>query len=201
MHAERPSRLDPRARRAEREACIARTGDVARPLVESYGDAAVTALNACSPDVGKKLAASHKEGTLDKLPSPSISSRPSQERTRDEVAIWALHNAEALGDPDAFQAFLLEPLEYVMELKTLSTGAAEARARRLSGHASTAGDGWRQSPMTGATSPSPAAGSVSSSSCSGATNSDRQPRLSLVAKGLPTVPASLLHHRSEDSQS
>ena len=42
---------DARLRRAIRENTIARVGEQVRPLVETYGEAAVTALNGCSPGV------------------------------------------------------------------------------------------------------------------------------------------------------
>jgi len=70
VRQEKPSRLDARTRRAAREAAVARTGDEARALIESWGDEAVTALNALSPAVGKKLSAFHTAGKLSNFPDP-----------------------------------------------------------------------------------------------------------------------------------
>src|SRR5260370_17756963 len=53
-----------------------------------------------------------------------------QPRHGDDVALFAIRHAGQLTDPDCFDAYLLNPLEYAMGLKQLSAGAAEVRARR-----------------------------------------------------------------------
>jgi len=122
---------DPRIRRAWREQAVARVGPVARALVEAYGDEAVCAIFACSPQVGWMLAQFHASANLDKLPRPrGLLAVIAQPRHGDYVALWAMQHAEELRDIDSFDAYLLNPLEYALGLKQLAAGAAEVRARR-----------------------------------------------------------------------
>jgi len=116
MHAERPSRLDPRAR--------APRGGLHRPHWRC-GSPAGGVLRRCRcyrpqrllSDVGKKLAASHRRDAR-QLPSPVDLLKTIRKKEHGMRSPSGHSTTRALGDPDAFQAFLLEPLEYVMELKT-----------------------------------------------------------------------------------
>ena len=123
---------DPRARRARREQAVAQVGPAARDFVETQGDEAVAAIFACSKSVAGKLAEFHASGGLGKLPRPNnllrAIGRPSN---GDDVALWAIQHASALEDPDSFDAFVQNPLEYALGLKQLEDGAAEMRARRM----------------------------------------------------------------------
>jgi LPXTG-motif cell wall-anchored protein len=58
-----------------------------------------------------------------------------QPRHGDDVAVWAMQHARELQDTDSFDAFLVSPLEYALGLKQLTTGAAEAKTRRLNRNA------------------------------------------------------------------
>ena len=123
---------DPRTRRALREQAVASVGPIARDFVETHGDEAVAALFACSKPVAVKLAQFHASGDLGRLPRPRdlllAIARPG---CGDDVTLWAISHAAELADRDAFDAYLINPLEYAMGLKPLATGAAEMRARRL----------------------------------------------------------------------
>lgn len=127
-----PPAADPRARRVSRERAVASVGPVARDFVETHGDEAVAALFACSRPVAVKLAQFHDGGELGKLPRPRdlllAIARPG---CGDDVALWAIGHAGELGDRDAFDAYMINPLEYAMGLKPLAMGAADMRARRL----------------------------------------------------------------------
>ncbi len=123
---------DPRVRRAVREEAVAIIGPNARDFVETQGDEAVAAIFACSKPVAAKLAEFHMCGEMGKLPRPRDLLRViAQPRHGDDVALWAIHHARELADPDSFDAYLSSPLEYAMGLKQLAAGAAEARAGRL----------------------------------------------------------------------
>lgn len=123
---------DPRIRRAWRERAVAKVGPIARDLVETHGDEAVAALFACSRPVAVKLAQFHASGNLNRLPRPAdlllAIARPG---CGDDVAVWAIGHAVELADRDAFDAYVISPLEYAMGLKPLAVGAAEMRAWRL----------------------------------------------------------------------
>jgi hypothetical protein len=133
---------DPRVRRANRERAVALVGPTARDFVETYGDEAVAAIFACSGPVALKLAQFHNSGELRKLPRPlgllNVIAHPGH---GDDMALWAIRHARELNDVDSFDAFLFNPLDYALGLRQLETGAAEARARRLS-HAATKTRSW-----------------------------------------------------------
>lgn len=126
------SSSDPRVRRAHREKAVATIGPIARQFVETYGEEAVAAIFACSKSVAVKLAEFHASGELGRLPRPRdllcVIANP---RHRDDVALWAIGHASELTDPDSFDAYLANPLEYAMGLRALQTGAASVRTNRL----------------------------------------------------------------------
>jgi hypothetical protein len=126
------SGVDPRTRRAWREQAVASVGPIARDFVEMYGDEAVAALFSCSRPVAVKLAQFYASGDLGMLPRPRdlllAIARPG---CGDDVTVWAIGHAAELADRDAFDAYLMNPLEYAMGLKSLEAGAADTRARRL----------------------------------------------------------------------
>ncbi|HYV37935.1 MAG TPA: hypothetical protein VE988_19780 [Gemmataceae bacterium] len=123
---------DPRVRRAYREKAVAIVGPKGRDFVEAYGDEAVAAIFACSRPVAVKLAEFHSSGEMSKLPRPAgLLLVIAQPRHGDDVALWAIHHAGELADPDSFDAYMLTPLDYALGLKALEQGAAESRARRL----------------------------------------------------------------------
>lgn len=132
-----PDPGDPRVRRAAMERAVQKAGPESRAMVESYGPAACEAVRACSPEVCRRLAEAHNDGRLSRLPSArDLLAAVGQPGHGDEVALWALDpaNARQLEDVDAFNAFLRgPPLEYCLNLRQLAEGAAEERARRLSG--------------------------------------------------------------------
>lgn len=121
---------------AVRELAVAALGGTpeARKLVEDFGETGVRAVNACSIEVGKKLAAWHSEpGGMSSLPRPGdflalLAGRP---RDADEIALWVMGNAQRMRDLDNFEAVLHEPLEVILGLKRLEQAASENRARRL----------------------------------------------------------------------
>lgn len=126
---------DARLMRARREWAFSFAGGTpqARTAVEKYGESFVVAVSACSPEVAARLAdfAASPDG-LCKLPKPNdllhVIGSP---QMGDDVAIWALQHAAELRDVDNFGAFLIAPLQYVLSLQSLSTGAAQYRANRL----------------------------------------------------------------------
>ncbi|HYV36635.1 MAG TPA: hypothetical protein VE988_13080 [Gemmataceae bacterium] len=123
---------DPRVRRAYREKAVAFVGPSGRNFVEAYGDEAVAAIFACTRPVAVKLAEFHNCGEMGKLPRPvGLLLVIAQPRHGDDVALWAIHHAGELADPDSFDAYMLTPLDYALGLKALEQGAAESRARRL----------------------------------------------------------------------
>jgi hypothetical protein len=129
---------DPRLRRAWREQAVAEVGPVARDFVETMGDDAVAAIFACSRPVAVMLAEYFNSGGMGKLPRPrGLLWVIGQPRHGDDVAVWAIHHAAELADVDSFDAYLISPLDYAMELKPLAAGAAEVRERR--NQAATAG--------------------------------------------------------------
>ncbi|MBA4067169.1 MAG: hypothetical protein C0501_26385 [Isosphaera sp.] len=144
-----PAAGGPRERRAAREWAVARLGGgpEARRLVEDHGEAAVRAVAACSPEVGRKLAAWHADPDgLGRLPRPADLLRAVGDGPRGgaDLACWAIANGPALRDPDAFEALLRDPLELVMGLKPLAQAAAEHRAARL---ARAEGGRWLDDPF------------------------------------------------------
>jgi hypothetical protein len=123
---------DARARKAEREACEARVGECCWPLIEAYEDAAVAALTACSPEVGQALCRFYADGNLSRLPEPrDFLVCVGKKGHGSEVAAWAMSHVDELTNNDAFVAYMIEPLEYALELKRISSGTADIRARRL----------------------------------------------------------------------
>jgi hypothetical protein len=123
---------DPRARRANRERAVDAVGPITRDFVETHGDEAVAAIFACSKPVAEKLAEFFASGEMSKLPRPrSLLYVIAQPRHGDDVALWAMQHVGELADPDSFDAYLLSPLDYALDLKQLNAGAAEMRARRL----------------------------------------------------------------------
>lgn len=130
-YAPAPKPSDPRARRAAREHAVAQVPE-ARAFVEAYGEDAVAVLFATTRPVGKKLAAFHGSGDLDKLPRPADLLRViASPNAGDDVAVWAMDHAQELRDVDHFQAYLAEPMDYALALRSLAAGAAEFRSRRL----------------------------------------------------------------------
>jgi hypothetical protein len=131
-----PGNNDPRARRAMRERAVAYAGDASREFIETQGEPAVVAIFACSQDGARKLVEFHNSGKLAKLPRPAellrVIAMPGH---GDDVVIFAMQHETELTDVDHFDAYLLSPLDYAYSLRKLSEGAAEARARRLSGQA------------------------------------------------------------------
>lgn len=123
---------DPRERRAAREAAVARVGEAARGLVETYGEPAVLAIRACPTEIGRRLAEFHTSGRLAKIPRPAdLLTCIGQPGMGPEVAVWVMAHDQDLYDLAAFDAFLVSPLVYALNLKPLSQGAAEIRAQRL----------------------------------------------------------------------
>jgi hypothetical protein len=131
-----PINNDPRARRAMRERAVAYAGEASRDFIESLGDPAVAAIFACSQDGARKLVEFYNSGKLAKLPRPTdllrVVAMPGH---GNDVVVFAMQHEAELTDVDHFDAYLLSPLEYAYGLRKLSEGAAEARARRLSGQA------------------------------------------------------------------
>jgi hypothetical protein len=127
---------DPRVRRAQREAAVVKAGPNAPAFVEAQGDESVAAIYACSNAVAVKLAEFHSSGEMAKLARPrDLLCIIAQPRHGDDVAVWAMQHARELQDTDSFDAFLVSPLEYALGLKQLTTGAAEAKTRRLNRNA------------------------------------------------------------------
>jgi hypothetical protein len=132
LHAQSIKTDAARLRRANREKAVAKVGSESREFVETYGEDAVAAIFACSPQVGMKLVECHASGALAKLPSPCDLLRLiANPRHRDDVALWAVQHASELTDPDSFDAYLARPLEYALSLKPLKQGAAEVMATRI----------------------------------------------------------------------
>ena len=134
-----PVNNDPRARRALRERAVAYAGAAARDFVETQGDPAVAAIFACSQAGARKLVEFNNSGKLAKLPRPADLLRViALPGNGDDVVLYAMQHENELTDVDHFDAYLLNPLVYAYGLRRLSEGAAESRARRLSGQAAAA---------------------------------------------------------------
>lgn len=127
----------PRAERQRREEAVAFVGhdQVARSLVETYGDDACYALFACSPAVAKRLAEWHNTGDFERrISKPKELLRVIAAKDGgDEAALYAMNAMKTaeLSDPDCLDAFLASPAHYFLAIKKLSDGAAEIRARRM----------------------------------------------------------------------
>jgi hypothetical protein len=119
--------------RMRREQAVAYVGPVARGLVETYGEEAVSALAMCSPAMGKKLADWFNAGQLDgQIPRPAaVLAAIGSPGAGDAVAWWCMQHASELQDIDACDAFLIDPVSYALHVKTLEAGAAQKRAFRL----------------------------------------------------------------------
>ena len=131
-----PTNNDPRMKRAMRERAVAYAGDASRDFIETYGDPAVMAIFGCSHDGARKLVEFYNLHKLEKLPRPTDFLRVvSLPGNGDDVVIFATMHDNELTDVDNFDAYLLNPLDYAYALRKLSEGAAEARARRLTGQA------------------------------------------------------------------
>ena len=128
---DKAARPDARQIRAEREKCVARTGAAARRLVEEHGPA-VSALNACTPAIGKNLAEAYDAGVLDKLKVDDLLNAVAAGGT-DDAALWMIRpeHAAELQDPDACGAFCAAPVDAALGIRKLPEMAAEYRARRL----------------------------------------------------------------------
>jgi hypothetical protein len=102
--------------------------------VETYGEHAVVALDACQVATGEKLVALFNSGDMKKWPRPAdllvVIAKPNH---RDDIALFALECHRELEDLDAFEAYLADPLTIAMRLKPLAQAAAEMRAKRLQG--------------------------------------------------------------------
>lgn len=122
--------LTPRQERARRESAVARTGAVARELVEKYGEDAVKTLAALTPETGQRLAKFHIDGGVDRMSRPRDFLAAC--RLGDDVCAFGIANAKALQeDSDALAAFAAEPEVFALRLRSLADGAAQARSRRL----------------------------------------------------------------------
>lgn len=125
---------DPRSQRARREFAVAKVGnnEVARSLVETYGDDAIAAIVQCDVETGKRLAEWHNSGEFQRrIGKPrQLLQVIGQPGAGDEVAVFAM-KAPELSDPDCLEAFLASPLHYTCAIKKLADGAAEIRARRM----------------------------------------------------------------------
>lgn len=126
---------DPRAMRARREQAVTHVGSdqIARKIVEEFGEDAVAALLACSPETAKRLAQWHNNGDLNRqVVKPRDLLRViGQPGAADEVAVFAMQNADKFGDVDVLDAYTSAPLFYTCGIKKLSDGASEMRARRV----------------------------------------------------------------------
>lgn len=131
-----PASNDPRLKRAMRERAAAYAGEASREFIETLGEPAVVALLACSKDGAKRLVELYTSGKLSKFPRPTdllqVIALPGM---GDDVVIFAMQHDSELTDVDNFDAYLISPLDYCYSLRKLSEGAAEARARRLTGQA------------------------------------------------------------------
>lgn len=69
---------DPRAMRARREQAVTHVGSdqIARKIVEEFGEDAVAALLACSPETAKRLAQWHNNGDLNRQVVKAHEDRP-----------------------------------------------------------------------------------------------------------------------------
>jgi hypothetical protein len=124
---------DPRMQRARRESTVFYTGQVARKIVEDFGDSACYALMSCSQRTGHRLSEWHNSGEFERqIPRPKdLLTVIGQPGAGESVAIFALEHAHELNDPDTCDAYLLSPLQYTCAIKRLSDGAAEMRVKRL----------------------------------------------------------------------
>jgi hypothetical protein len=121
----------PRERRAIRDKAVERAGPESRNFVEAYGEDAVAAIYACTSLGIQKLIEFHASGGMGNLPRPRDLLRAvAQYRHGDDVILWAAANQTELVDPERFDAFINEPLEFALGLKTLAEGVEELRAAR-----------------------------------------------------------------------
>lgn len=120
----------PRAGQQPGNQAVQQGGPSAGTSVDADGDLAA-ALFACSPDVAALLADFYDAGGLDSLPEPDdLLDTIAQPGGGDDVALFAIQHSQELADPDAFQAYLKNPRDYVRGQKNLADGAAEVRNSR-----------------------------------------------------------------------
>jgi hypothetical protein len=124
---------DPRMQRMRRETTVLYCGDVARKIVEDFGDPACYALMSCSQRTGRRLSEFHNSGEFERqIPrAKDLLTVIGQPGAGEAVAVFALDHAAELSDADTCDAYLLSPLQYTCAIKRLEVGAAEMRARRL----------------------------------------------------------------------
>ncbi len=117
----------PREKRAARDAAVQRVGPEARSLVETYGEAAVEALNSVSLPVGRMLAECHNSGDLMKVARPySVLRAMATPDSRDDVALFVIERIHDLSDAAVCEAFLTDPLAFSLGLKDLSASVERA---------------------------------------------------------------------------
>ncbi len=100
---------DPRMQRARRETTVAYVGQVARGLVETYGDSACYALISVSQSTGRRFSEWHNSGEFERqIPRPKdLLTVIGQPGAGEPVAWYALEHAVELSDPDTCDAYLL----------------------------------------------------------------------------------------------
>ncbi len=128
------SAADSFQRRATRERAVAWSGVHCRRFIEEIGDSAALACLACSPWNANRLAQFHYSGQLGRLPDPDRILLAIA-HNGDSVAWFVIHHAQELEEPDECSAFLLNPAEYALSLKTLEQGATEVRASKMAQYA------------------------------------------------------------------
>ena len=122
--------------RAARESAVAhcRSSTAARNLVESdeFGDEAAKAILNCSRESGCRLAEFYESGGLSKCSKPKeLLVLISKQGNADDIVAWIISHQSDLTDRDAVDAFLNEPMTFVLSLRKISTAAQERKAKRL----------------------------------------------------------------------
>ncbi len=126
-----PGQMSPavmRAIHARRAAIVRRLGSaVVGPLLDDHPVAAVQALDNLPNAHARRLALAYQEGRLQAVPDMNFAlaviAHPSGER---EAADFIIDNAPLLSDKGAWGRFRREPLAFVLKLKRLQKGDAEA---------------------------------------------------------------------------
>ncbi len=125
--------MNPRSRRELREQAVFYAGVDARHVVESAcGDEAAFALLSCSQPVSMNLATFSARGGFARIPRlKDLFLMIASPGHGDEVAMFAMWNANTLADPAAFETFSESPMDFAMGLRNLQTATAERKSQSI----------------------------------------------------------------------
>ncbi len=126
-----PGHMSPavmRAIHARRASIVRRLGSaVVGPLLDDHPVAGVQALDNLPNEHARRLALAYQEGRLQAVPDMSFALAVIAHRSGErEAADFIIDNAPLLADKAAWGRFRREPLAFVLKIKRLQKGEAEA---------------------------------------------------------------------------